>query len=71
MSRTSPVFERRVVATEAIAEDARAAREDVDAIVVGRGDVELALEDLDELCPGLLRLVEVRERMERFGILAA
>ena len=52
-------------------EGARAAREDVHAVVVGLGDVELALEDVDELAPRLLLLVEVRERGERLGILTA
>ncbi len=34
-------------------------------------DVELALEDVDELAPLLLRLVEIREGAERLRILAA
>ena len=52
-------------------ERARLPREDVHAIVVARGDVVLALEDVDELAPLLLLLVEVRERLERLGILPA
>ena len=66
-----PVLEREVVALELALEGARATREDVHAIVVGLGDVELTLEDVDELAPRLLLLVEVRERGERLGILAA
>jgi hypothetical protein len=66
-----PVLEREVV-TPSLRLEVRARRsEDVDAIVVFVRDVELTLEDVDELAPLLLLLVEVGEAVQRLRILAA
>jgi hypothetical protein len=46
-----PVLEGGVVASQLVAGRPRATREDVDAVLVGRGDVELALEDVHQLGP--------------------
>ena len=48
-----PVLDREVVALQLVAEDARAPREDVHAVVVALRDVEQPLEDVDELAPRL------------------
>src|ERR1700722_19508075 len=64
-----PILRRLIVATELVARDAGAARDDVHAFVVVRRDVDLALEDVHELGPRLPRLVEVRHRGESLGVL--
>src|SRR5262249_11528529 len=52
-------------------ESPRSTREDVDALVIARRDVELALEDVDELPPLLHRFEQVRQGLEGFWIFAA